>query len=159
MVAPAHAARFAEVAGAAFAQGRQAGTVTQPAQVVREADELDDEVEKRDYGEWLHAVLLAFHTARTEPGAVAAEVLNLHALADQVQLEKGLADADFLPFSASFAGFAPRYVAWLHERDADGARYLRGEDDITLQLPALGGVALHGVIDRIDHVRDPLREH
>ena len=123
---------------------------------LREADELDDEVEKRDYGEWLHAVLLAFHTARTEPGAVAAEVLNLHALADQVQLEKGLADADFLPFSASFAGFAPRYVAWLHERDADGARYLRGEDDITLQLPALGGVALHGVIDRIDHVRDPM---
>ena len=120
---------------------------------LREADELDDELEKRDYGDWLHAVLFAFHTARTEPRAVAVDMLQLHALADQVQLEKGLADADFLPFSASFAGFAPRYVAWLHERDAEGALFLRGEDDITLQLPALGGVALHGVIDRIDQVR------
>jgi ATP-dependent helicase/nuclease subunit B len=120
---------------------------------LREADELDGEIEKRDYGDWLHAVLLAFHTAREVPCAVADDVLQLHALADQVQLQKGLADADFLPFSASFAGFVPRYVAWLHERDTEGARFLRGEDDITLALPALGGVALHGVIDRIDQVR------
>ena len=120
---------------------------------LREADELDDEVEKRDYGDWLHAVLLAFHTARVAPRAVADDVLQLRALADQVQMEKGLADADFLPFGASFAGFVPRYVAWLHERDADGAQFLRGEDDITLRLPALGDVALHGVIDRIDQVR------
>ncbi len=120
---------------------------------LREADELDGEVEKRDYGDWLHAVLLAFHTARTEPRAVADDALQLHALADQVQLQKGLADADFLPFGASFAGFVPRYVAWLHERDAEGAQFLRGEDDITLRLPSLGGVALHGVIDRIDQVR------
>ena len=119
---------------------------------LREADELDDELEKRDYGDWLHAVLLAFHSARIEPDSAPAELKRLMALALQVQAEKGLADADFLPFSASFASFAPRYVAWLHERDAEGARFLRGEDDITRHLPALGGVALHGVIDRIDRI-------
>ena len=120
---------------------------------LREADELDGEVEKRDYGTWLHEVLQAFHSSRTAPAAVAPELARLLELGEQLRLQHGLADADFLPFAASFASFAPRYVAWLHERDADGAQFLRGEDDLTVLLPELDGVALNGVIDRIDSVR------
>ena len=63
-----------------------------------------------------------------------------------------LADADFLPFAATFARFAPRYVTWLHERDRSGAQWLDGERDFTANPASWGGVQMQGRIDRIDSV-------
>ena len=120
---------------------------------LREPDELEREVEKREYGTWLHAVLFEFHQARTLPAEHAIEVARLHALAETQRVKQGIADADFVPFAASFASLAPRYVAWLHERDADGARWLGGEEALGTRPPQLGGTELHGVIDRTDEVR------
>ncbi|HZE92790.1 MAG TPA: PD-(D/E)XK nuclease family protein, partial [Rhizobacter sp.] len=122
---------------------------------LREADELDAELEKRDYGTWLHAVLFAFHQARTAPDTAQAEIARLLAVADAQQAEFGLADADFLPFAASFGELAPRYIAWLHERDAQGARWWQGEQDHRVELPVLQGTALQGRIDRADRIRTP----
>jgi ATP-dependent helicase/nuclease subunit B len=118
-----------------------------------EADELDAELEKRDYGTWLHAVLLAFHQTRTEPDTAQIELARLLAIGDAQQAAHGLADADFLPFAASFGELAPRYIAWLHERDAQGASWWRGEQDHRIDLPQIEGVALQGRIDRADRVR------
>lgn len=120
---------------------------------LREDDELDAEVEKRDYGNWLHHVLHVFHARRSMPAAPEEEIAHLHAVASTSQAEHGLDDAEFLPFAASFAAFAPRYVAWLHRRDAEGARWLRGEEPISIRPDALAGMVLHGVIDRVDAVR------
>ena len=120
---------------------------------LREDEELEREVEKRDYGTWLHAVLFEFHTARNAPADAFAEVTQLLALARASQQAQGIFDADFLPFAASFESFAPSYIAWLHERDADGARWLSGEDEIVLTRDELGGTELRGIIDRIDERR------
>jgi ATP-dependent helicase/nuclease subunit B len=120
---------------------------------LREDDELDAEVEKRDYGNWLHHVLHAFHAQRSTPAAPEQEIADLHAVATTSQAEHGLDAAEFLPFAASFAAFAPRYVAWLHRRDAEGARWLRGEEPISIRPEALDGLVLHGVIDRVDALR------
>ena len=120
---------------------------------LREEDELDTEVEKRDYGNWLHKVLHAFHLGRGAPSAPADELARLHAVAVTSQAEQGLDDAEFLPFAASFAAFAPRYVAWLHERDAEGARWLRGEESISITPQELDGLTLYGILDRVDAVR------
>ena len=120
---------------------------------LREEDELDAEIEKRDYGNWLHHVLHAFHRARSAPAAADAELANLRAVARASQAEQGLDEAEFLPFAASFAAFAPRYVAWLHERDAEGARWLRGETPMSLPLPGFDALVLHGILDRVDAVR------
>ena len=120
---------------------------------LREEDELDAEIEKRDYGNWLHHVLHAFHLARSAPAAADAELANLHAAARASQAEQGLDEAEFLPFAASFAAFAPRYVAWLHERDAEGARWLRGEAPMSMSLPGFDALTLHGILDRVDSVR------
>lgn len=117
---------------------------------LREDDELEREVEKRDYGIWLHEVLFEFHSARVAPADAATETARLLALAHASRQGQGIVDADFLPFTASFAAFVPRYVAWLHARDADGALWRSGEDEIVLQLDALGGTELRGIIDRID---------
>ncbi len=71
---------------------------------LRERDELDDEIEKRDYGNWLHAVLHRFHQGRDDAGDPAdGDLQRLLATAREVEAEFGLAPADFLPFAASFA--------------------------------------------------------
>ncbi len=120
---------------------------------LREDDELDREVEKRDYGTWLHELLFEFHTTRAAPADAATETARLLALARASRQAQGIVDADFLPFTASFESFAPRYVAWLHARDADGARWLGGETEIVMQHDAFGGTDLRGIIDRIDERR------
>ena len=119
-----------------------------------EDEELEREVEKRDYGQWLHAVLYDFHRTREAPQAAEIEVVRLQQIAQARRDASSLADAEFLPFAASFASFAPRYVAWLHERDALGARWRDGELRIAAAPPELGGAEMQGVIDRIDDRAD-----
>jgi ATP-dependent helicase/nuclease subunit B len=121
---------------------------------LREEDELEREVEKRDYGTWLHAVLFAFHSQRTSPAAAEVEIAQLVVLAEAQRVAQGMADADFLPFAASFAAFAPRYVVWLHARDAEGASWRGGEEALSAFPEAFEGTEMHGVIDRIDEVND-----
>ena len=119
---------------------------------LRAADELDPEVEKRDYGKWLHEVLHAFHLDR-EPGtSVAEDAARLRALGAMRRDTQGLDEASFLPFSASFEVLVPRYVAWLREREANGDRWQRGEIDLVAAPDALYGVELRGRVDRIDVV-------
>ena len=124
---------------------------------LREDDELEREIEKRDYGTWLHAVLFDFHASRDAPAPFDVEATRLTQLADARREADGMVEADFLPFAASFASFAPRYIEWLHERDAEGARWRRGELRIATLPAELGGIELHGVIDRIDEVRGGLQ--
>ena len=65
---------------------------------------------------------------------------------------KGSTRPAFLPFSASFAVLVPRYVAWLHRREAGGAAWSRGEADLRAAPEELGGIELQGRVDRIDVV-------
>ena len=116
------------------------------------ADELDGDVEKRDYGTWLHAVLHQFHLTRSVPPEPNDDARRLATCAREAQTDMALADADFLPFAATFERFVPRYVAWLHQRDGDGSQWLDGERDWTAHPEAWQGTAMHGVIDRIDSV-------
>ncbi len=118
----------------------------------READELDEEVEKRDYGTWLHAVLHAFHTTRRDDSSAAEDIASLHRLADEKRAEHGLAAADFVPFGASFEAFVPRYVAWQCARDAAGARWQQGEQRQRMSLPQAEPFVLEGIIDRVDRI-------
>lgn len=124
-----------------------------------EDEELEREVEKRDYGQWLHAVLYDFHAARAAPPspdehAAEREIAQLHQIAQARRIASGLADAEFLPFAASFASFAPRYIAWLHARDAQGVHWRDGETRIVALPPELEGSEMYGVIDRIDDRAD-----
>ena len=115
-------------------------------------DELDTGVQKRDYGSWLHAVLHRFHRERSQPLPAADEAARLHAAAAEEVNAAGLDAAEFLPYSASFARFVPRYVAWLHARDEDGAQWLDGERELTARPPEWAGTEMHGVLDRVDSV-------
>jgi ATP-dependent helicase/nuclease subunit B len=120
---------------------------------LREDDELERELEKRDYGTWLHALLFEFHRTRVAPAEPAVEVERLVALAQTGAAAAAVSEADFLPYAASFASFAPRYIEWLHMRDAAGARWIAGEQEISLPLAEVSGIELRGIIDRIDERR------
>jgi ATP-dependent helicase/nuclease subunit B len=119
---------------------------------LREDDELEAELEKRDYGSWLHAVLLRFHAGREAPGGGDVDSARLHEIARDVQSAMGLPDDEFLPFAASFERFVPRYLDWLHGRDAAGEQWQSGEREFRIRPEGFGGIELQGVIDRIDRV-------
>jgi ATP-dependent helicase/nuclease subunit B len=117
---------------------------------LREPEEIERDLEKRDYGSWLHAVLNRFHVDRTGAEPAQAEEMRLLALALELETALRLEPAEFLPFRASFRALAPRYVAWLHERDRQGWRWAEGEFDVALDLPDPVGLTLEGQLDRID---------
>lgn len=116
---------------------------------LREADEIDGELDKRDFGLWLHAVLRAFHEAlAAHPTGDAGE---RHRMADTAAEEAtrtmGLQDGEFLPFAAAWPRVRDGYLAWLVDHEAEGHRFAAAE--IERAVP-LGAVTLAGRLDRID---------
>ena len=116
-----------------------------------EAEELETELVKRDYGNWLHAVLHHFHHER-DYGAEPAP--QLQQAADQVTQQMGLDEGEMLPWRASFETFAPAYLAWCAAREAKGWYWADGESDHRSEPAELGGLRLRGRVDRLDHGPD-----
>jgi len=123
---------------------------------LKEQDELDDEVDKRDYGRWLHATLEQFHVARAAPATREQDMAHLQQVARRVlrrMTDAGeFAESALLPYWAGFDAFAARYVSWLHGHDAQGWRFDAGEVDRRLVGTDPGGLHLHGRIDRVDRM-------
>ncbi len=120
-----------------------------------EPDELDTELAKREYGDWLHATLHHFHSTR-DPKA--DDATQLHDAADGAALSLGLDAAALLPFRASFACFVPAYLAWLAKREAAGWFWSDGESEHRATPAAWPGVTLRGRIDRLDHGPEGARQ-
>lgn len=118
-----------------------------------EADELDVEVDKRDFGLWLHLVLRHFHealqAAPTDEAAKRAALMD--DAAARATREQGLEEADFLPFAASWPTLRDGYLAWLQRYEAEGAHFERAES--AARTP-LGPCELVGRLDRVDRGAD-----
>lgn len=119
-----------------------------------EVDELDTAADKRDHGNWLHAVLLGFHQGRQATTDVAVDTARLMAAAVAVDQEQGWTEAELLPFRASFEALVPGYLRWLHEREAQGWRWWQGELSRQAHPAEWGGLGLHGRLDRLDRLAD-----
>ncbi|UXH76430.1 PD-(D/E)XK nuclease family protein [Roseateles amylovorans] len=123
---------------------------------LRESSELEVQADKRDYGTWLHEVLHQFHRERLEGIDPELDDPARLARAGEAQMQAlGLSAAEFLPFSASFARFAPTYLLWLAEQESKGQQFAAGELDRVVHPwapvePALAGLALRGRLDRVD---------
>ena len=120
---------------------------------LRSADELDVEVDKRDFGNWLHAVLGHFHEALAEaPTQDAQERTTLISEAAQrATREYGLSDAEFLPFAAAWPAVRDGYLEWLAGHEAGGAVFVESEP---WKEQPLGNLRLVGRLDRIDRTSD-----
>lgn len=112
-------------------------------------DELEQDVDKRDFGIWLHEVLSRFHrqlsnSGDTDPARLAE---RLDAAADAVSKAQGLAHAEFLPFMASWPAVRDHYLGWLQAHQAAGCAF---EESELARERSWQGVRLQGRLDRVD---------
>ncbi|MCW5654686.1 PD-(D/E)XK nuclease family protein [Hydrogenophaga sp.] len=126
-----------------------------------ETAELDAEPDQRDMGNWLHAVLRAFHEQRGDarPGREAdRDALDrlADATARAMGLQGGEGEAGFLPYQALWPALREGYLDWLAGFEAassgSGPRFERAEAELTVKI---GPWSLLGKLDRIDRQDSP----
>lgn len=120
---------------------------------LQEPAELEGELGKRDFGNWLHTLLKLFHEAlKLSPVQdLASRVVLIDQAAQEATRELALSDSEFLPFAASWPRVRDGYLEWLAAHEAGGAVYDEGE---TWKEMPLGEITLIGKIDRIDRLPD-----
>lgn len=120
---------------------------------LKEVEELEAEVDKRDFGTWLHHVLKTFHERLRDAGPVPAEqrAALLDELARDGMAQQRLPEGEFLPFAAAWPAVRDAYLTWLAGHEAAGATFVEGE---AAKKATLGALALEGRIDRIDRLPD-----
>lgn len=120
---------------------------------LKEADEIEAEVDKRDFGTWLHGVLKTFHEALRQRGAAdrAERTALLESAAREGMAALRLGEGEFLPFASAWPAVREGYVAWLEEHEARGAVFESAEANHERELAHL---RLQGRIDRIDRLGD-----
>jgi ATP-dependent helicase/nuclease subunit B len=118
---------------------------------LQESDELDAELGKRDFGNWLHSVLKFFHEAlkKSSQPEQAAWTGLINLAAEQATVELGLSHSEFLPFAAAWPRVRQGYLEWLTGHQASGAQFFEAE---AWKETPLGQLTLVGKIDRIDHL-------
>ncbi len=116
---------------------------------LQETDELESELGKRDFGNWLHATLHIFHEALNKAPApeLWARVAMINVASEQASKDLALSQSEFLPFAAIWPSTRDGYLSWLEKHEASGATYSQGE--VWKNMP-LGSTTLSGKIDRID---------
>ena len=123
---------------------------------LQEADELESELGKRDFGNWLHWLLNRFHEAlKVAPTQeIREQKAMINIAADDATKALGLTPDEFLPFAAIWPRVRDGYLDWLAAHQATGATYAEGE--VWKDMP-LGPLTLVGKIDRIDQMPDGSR--
>ena len=123
---------------------------------LQEVDELESELGKRDFGNWLHTLLHHFHGAlKAAPGqSLPGRLAMINIAAEQASAELGLSESEFLPFAAIWPRVRAGYLEWLAGHEASGAQFAEGE--VWKDMP-LGPITLIGKLDRIDQMPDGSR--
>lgn len=116
-------------------------------------EELEAELDKRDFGQWLHRVLEHFERAMqaAPQGGVERQRALLQSAGDAATQALGLDADEFLPFAAAWRTMGEGYLAWRQQHVAGGLDFDQAE--LALERP-LGRVSLVGRIDRIDRKSD-----
>jgi ATP-dependent helicase/nuclease subunit B len=119
---------------------------------LQQVDELESELGKREFGNWLHALLSHFHVAllATPSQDPAVRLQMIDQAAQQATLALGLSDSEFLPFAAVWPRVRQGYLGWLSEHEKGGATFVEAEQ--WKEMP-LGPLTLIGKIDRIDRFK------
>ena len=123
-----------------------------------EAEEVREALEKRDYGEFVHRILLRFHAAHAQLSGKADEALLADLEAISREVFAPAIEENFLEhaWQSRWLKCLPGYIAWQKAREADGWRYVGGElkRERSLSLADGGELVLHGRLDRLDRRAD-----
>jgi ATP-dependent helicase/nuclease subunit B len=116
---------------------------------LNELDEVQEAIEKRDYGERVHDILRRFHERYPQvSGHSAAEMgAALHRISEEVFADLLQQDFAARAWLARWFAALPAYLEWQAGNEAQGWRYAEAESAFDLQLE---GVRLRGRIDRLD---------
>ncbi len=117
---------------------------------LRDEGELDVDVDKRDWGIWVHEVLCEFHQRLSE-APQADRLVLMDAAVQQATRTLHLAneEGEFLPFAVAWPRLRDAYLLWLERHEAGGAVFAAGEEVFKTRR---GALQLSGKIDRIDHL-------
>jgi ATP-dependent helicase/nuclease subunit B len=114
--------------------------------------ELDVDVDKRDWGNWVHAVLRAFHEALCAAPHADRQALMAAAAEEATRaVGQGVEPAEFMPFAVAWPTLRDAYLEWLAMHEAGGAVFERAELPVDAER---GALRLRGQIDRVDHLAD-----
>ena len=116
---------------------------------LNELDEVQEDIEKRDYGERVHDILHRFHERYPLVSEHHAGDLNLALREISEQVFADLLAQDFAAraWLARWCQSLPAYLEWQLANEAQGWRYAESESEFDWQLE---GVRLRGRIDRLD---------
>jgi ATP-dependent helicase/nuclease subunit B len=115
-------------------------------------DELSDMPEKRDYGGWLHEILMKYHEALRDAQTPAEQRPALLATISDEVFGKAIREHPAaLGYEARWRKVMPAYLVWANEREALGWHFVLGELPLqhALAWPE-GGIELYGRLDRVD---------
>ena len=121
---------------------------------LNELDEVREELDKRDYGTWVHAALQRFHSEfpqlqNHDRGqlAEALQRISTEVFADALARDY-LAQAWLLRWQEQI----PAYLGWQLANEQAGWKYLEAEQPFAVEVNE--NLTLHGRIDRIDNRSD-----
>ncbi len=118
---------------------------------LRESEELDEELDKRDFGLWLHEVLRRFHEGAPELASNAELQDHLEQCAQSTSLARHIDPAQFLPFQALWPNLKKAYIEWLSSGQTEATSFEAAEKWLEREL---GAFKLVGKVDRIDRLSD-----
>jgi ATP-dependent helicase/nuclease subunit B len=116
---------------------------------LQEANELDTDADKRDFGNWVHNVLADFHTRRKSTSETPTGNADLVALIDQCAADQPSEGSSFIPFAAAWPQVRDSYLAWLAQHEAEG--WVFDASELKRSLPH-EGITLQGRLDRVDRL-------
>ncbi len=123
---------------------------------LRPSDELAEQPEKRDYGQWLHQIVQRYHETVAEQST---PLDQRAALLEKISDEVFDAVLDRQPAALGYAmrwkKYQSAYLDWANRREAEGWRFADGEQErkVTLDLSHTQ-IHLIGRLDRIDRHED-----
>ncbi|MFZ2525050.1 MAG: PD-(D/E)XK nuclease family protein [Candidatus Ferrigenium altingense] len=116
---------------------------------LNELDEVQEGIEKRDYGERVHDILRRFHERYPLVSGHPADELEaaLRRISEEVFADLLQQDFAARAWLARWFAALPAYLEWQAENEAQGWRYAEAESDFDWELE---GIRLRGRIDRLD---------
>lgn len=117
---------------------------------LNEMDEVREDVEKRDYGEWIHDILRRFHEQYQVLGNHLRTDLDSALLRISIEIFAPAVQRDYLAraWLLRWQQAIPEYLDAQLKNEADGWRYQSGE--VPFELPLTVDLLMHGRIDRVD---------
>ncbi|MEQ1915758.1 MAG: PD-(D/E)XK nuclease family protein [Gallionella sp.] len=117
---------------------------------LNDLDEVREDIDKRDYGTWVHAALQRFHEQHplllNEDAATLAPALQY--ISEQVFAEALAHDYLAVAWLTRWVQMIPAYLDWQLAREQHGWRYSAAE--VPFEMTVLDDLVLRGRIDRVD---------